>query len=188
MTSDPSAQADQLRADIEALRRAIAALAALPSAQQPLREQLAAKERELAALQRDSAPVARSHTQQIGDDAQVGVAIAGDVHGSVTHVEQSGGINFGTGNTIERIGDIVGGDKIGGDKVLGDKHVHFGALLPADTGPDHIQRLIDLNTRRLRVLEEQAARGGYNARPEVLTEIEDIRAEIARLQELLSDK
>ena len=185
MTVDPSAQADLLRADIAALRQAIAALAALPEMQRPLQAQLAAKERALAAVQPASAPGARSHTQTIGDDAQVGVAISGDVHGPVTHVEQSGGVNFGAGNTIKRIGDIVGGDKIGGDKVQGDKHVHFGAPRPADTSPDHLQRLIDINTRRLRVLEEQAARGGYSARPEVLTEIDDIRAEVARLQELL---
>jgi hypothetical protein len=34
---------------------------------------------------------------------------------------QSGGINFGVGNSIGQIGDVVAGDKIGGDKVAGDK-------------------------------------------------------------------
>src|SRR5205823_4855175 len=87
---------------------------------------------------------------------------------------QTGGIDFGNAR-IGSIGDIVAGDKIGGDKVMGDKVVNSGAPRPADTTPAHLQRLIDINTRRLRVLEEQAARGGYNARPEVLTEIDDIR-------------
>jgi hypothetical protein len=34
---------------------------------------------------------------------------------------QSGGINFGVGNRIGQVGDVVAGDKIGGDKVAGDK-------------------------------------------------------------------
>ena len=130
----------------------------------------------------------RTHTQTIGGNAQVGVAVSGDVHGGITHTQQSGGINFGSGNKIDQIGDIVAGDKIAGDKVLGDKILNYGAPKPADTGPEHVQRLIDLHTRRLRVLEEQAARTGFNVRPEVQTEIEDIRGEIARLRALLSDK
>jgi hypothetical protein len=80
----------------------------------------------------------------------------------------------------------VAGDKFGGDKVMGDKVINYGAPRSADTNPAHVQRLLDLHTKRLRVLEEQAARTGYNARPEVLTEIEDIRAEIARLRTLLN--
>jgi hypothetical protein len=124
----------------------------------------------------------RSHQINVSDNAQVGTAIAGDVHGNITHTQQSGGVNFGSGNKIEKIGDVVAGDKVDGDKVLGDKIMHYDAAKPADTGPEHIGRLIDMHTRRLRVLEEQAARTGYNARPEVQTEIEDIRAEVARLQ------
>lgn len=189
MTSNSPPNADQLRAEIAALQQAIAALAALPDMQRPLREQLAAKERELAALREDSAPAARTHTQTIGDSARVGVAIAGDVHGGVSHVEQSGGINFGSGNRIGSIGDIVAGDKVMGDKVLGDKIVgsregDYGALPAGSSEPEHIRRLIDRLTRRLRVLEEQAASAGYGARPEVLTEIVEIRAEIARLKAL----
>jgi hypothetical protein len=63
--------------------------------------------------------------------------------------------------------------------------INDGAPQPADTDADYLQRLIDISTRRLRVLEEQAARGGYSARPEVQIEIEDIRAEIGRLQALM---
>jgi hypothetical protein len=54
----------------------------------------------------------RTHTQTIGGNAQVGVAVAGDVLGGINHVQQSGGINLGSGNTIDRIGDLVAGDKI----------------------------------------------------------------------------
>jgi hypothetical protein len=63
----------------------------------------------------------RTHNQTIGGNAQVGVAVAGDVHGGISHVQQSGGVHFGSGNTIESIGDIVAGDKVGGDKAGGDK-------------------------------------------------------------------
>jgi hypothetical protein len=129
-------------------------------------------------------PAQRTHTQNISGNAQVGVAVSGDVHGGISHVQQSGGINFGSGNTIGTIGDVVAGDKIGGDKVLGDKIMNYGAPKPADTGPEHLRLLIDQHIRRLRVLESQAAVYGYNARPEVQNEIEDIRAELARLQAL----
>jgi len=98
---------------------------------------------------------------------------------------QTGGIDFGTAR-IGSMGDVVAGDKIGSDKVMGDKVINYGAPRPADTKPAHLQRLIELHTRRLRVLEEQATRAGHNARPEVLIEIDDIRAEIARLRELLN--
>jgi hypothetical protein len=57
-------------------------------------------------------PRRSAHTQTIGGNAQVGVAIAGDVLGGINHVQQSGGINLGSGNTIDRIGDLVAGDKI----------------------------------------------------------------------------
>lgn len=67
-----------------------------------------------------------------------------------------------------------------------NKVVNFGAPRPADTNPDHLCRLIDISTRRLRVLEEQATRFGYRAPPEIVTEMEDIRAEIARLEVLLN--
>ncbi|MBK9941552.1 MAG: caspase family protein [Kouleothrix sp.] len=63
----------------------------------------------------------RQHQQTIGGNARVGVAVAGDVHGTITHTEQSGGINLGSGNTIGTIGDLVAGDKVQGDTVMGDK-------------------------------------------------------------------
>ena len=107
-------------------------------------------------------PPSRTHTQSIGGNAQVGAAIAGDVHGNIAHNQPQG--------------DVVQGNKV----------VNFGAPRPADTNPDHIRRLIDINTRRLRVLEEQAKRFGYNTPPHIQTEIEDIRADIARLEALLT--
>lgn len=186
--SDNARRIAQLQDEIAALRSAIAALAALPEMQRPLRDQLAEKERELAAIQPAGAAATssgRTHNLNIGGNAQVGTAITGDVHGPVTHTQQSGGINLGTGNSIGALGDIVSGDKVGGDKIGGNKVVE--GPRPADTSPDHLRRLIGLHTRRLRVLEEQAARTGLNARPEVVTEIEEIRAEIARLEALLAN-
>lgn len=41
--------------------------------------------------------------------------------GATIASRQSGGVNFGVGNTIGAIGDIVAGDKIAGDKIAGDK-------------------------------------------------------------------
>ncbi|MCU0493621.1 MAG: caspase family protein, partial [Chloroflexaceae bacterium] len=59
----------------------------------------------------------RQHQQTIGDNAQVGAAISGDVHGNVTVTQrtesgQRGGINFGSGNTLGNvnIGDVAGRD------------------------------------------------------------------------------
>ena len=131
-----------------------------------------------------SAP-GRAHNLSIGGSAQVGTAIAGDVHGNITSTQQSGGVNFGSGNTFGQMGDVVAGDKAAGDKVAGDKIVHYGAPRPADTGPEHTRAQIDTLTRRLRVLEQQAALFGYNVRPEVTMEIEDLQRTIARLQALL---
>src|SRR5215218_8274498 len=78
-----SDQVAQLRQEIDALERAIDALAALPAAQQPLQEQLVEKQRRLPVIQ-----------------------------------IQSGGVNFGVGNTIEQHGDSVGADKVLRDKVV----------------------------------------------------------------------
>ena len=94
-------------------------------------------------------------------------------------------MNFGSGNTFGQMGDVVAGDKVAGDKVAGDKIVHYGAPRPAETGPEHTRAQIDTLTRRLRVLEQQAALFGYNVRPEVTMEIEDLQRTIARLQALL---
>lgn len=50
---------------------------------------------------------------------------------------QTGGINFGVGNSIGQMGDVVAGDKIGGDKVAGDKIDARGAqgFVNRPTGP-----------------------------------------------------
>lgn len=157
----------------------------------PLAERALAEAGQTAALaqlreeiKRLNAP-GRTHNLSIGDNAQVGTAIAGDVHGNITSTQQSGGVNFGSGNTIQKMGDVVAGDKVNGDKVLGDKILNYGAPKPADTGPEHTRAQIDTLTRRLRVLEQQAAIFGYNVRPEVLMEIDEIRLQIARLQALI---
>jgi hypothetical protein len=81
---------------------------------------------ELRRIQPQPAPPQRSHTQTISGKAQVGAAVAGDVHGPITVTQQSGGINFGSGNVIGQIGDVV----------AGDKHVTTG---PTISGPIHTQ-------------------------------------------------
>lgn len=56
----------------------------------------------------------RQHQQSIGGNAQVGAAVAGDVHGNVT-VDQSGqrgGLGFGSGS---QLGDVSVRDVAGGD-------------------------------------------------------------------------
>ncbi len=62
-------------------------------------------------LRRTQSQPPRSHTQTVSGNAQVGTAVAGDVHGPITVTQQSGGINFGSGNVIGKMGDVVAGDK-----------------------------------------------------------------------------
>jgi hypothetical protein len=116
MADDRAKQAAQLTTEITALRAAIASLVNLTDARRPLEALLAAKERELAALRGEAPPATRSHSQTLGGGAKVGAASAGDVYGSVSSTNQSGGVNFGSGNQIGSVGDIVAGDKVGGDK------------------------------------------------------------------------
>lgn len=59
----------------------------------------------------------RQHQQSISDNARVGAAIAGDVHGTVNVTQQGdtgqrGGVHFGSGN---RMGDVKIGDVAGRD-------------------------------------------------------------------------
>ncbi|EFO80362.1 peptidase C14, caspase catalytic subunit p20 [Oscillochloris trichoides DG-6] len=58
----------------------------------------------------------RQHQQHISGNAQVGAAIAGDVHGNVNVDQRSqhGGVRFGDGG---QYGDISIGDVVGGDKI-----------------------------------------------------------------------
>jgi hypothetical protein len=98
MTDTRSQQIATLQQEISALQSAISMFDKQPAVQAPLQVQLAEKQRQLAALTGQPAPAA----------------------GTIT-TYQSGGINFGSGNSIGTIGDIVAGDKIGGDKVMGDK-------------------------------------------------------------------
>src|SRR4051794_32876511 len=51
--------------------------------------------------------------------------------------------------------------------------------------PDNIGRLIAEHKRRLQLLNERGAREGHSVAPEVLIEIEDIEAEIQRLQNIV---
>ncbi|WP_161569138.1 caspase family protein [Candidatus Oscillochloris fontis] len=58
----------------------------------------------------------RQHQQRISGNAQVGAAIAGDVHGNVNvdQRRQQGGVHFGDGG---QYGDISIGDVVGGDTI-----------------------------------------------------------------------
>jgi hypothetical protein len=56
-------------------------------------------------------PIPTLH-QTVDDSAHTQAALAGDVHGDVHTTDQSGGINFGSGNRIDSISEIVGRDKI----------------------------------------------------------------------------
>lgn len=67
----------------------------------------------------------RQHQQTIGGNAQVGAAVAGDVHGNVT-VDQSGqrgGVHYGSGGQFGdiSIGDVAGRDIIKTDITQGDR-------------------------------------------------------------------
>lgn len=70
----------QLTAEIAALKRAIAALASLPSTAAPLRQQLEAKEAELAVL-RSEAPPPRRGVIDFGSGNQFGDITLGDITG-----------------------------------------------------------------------------------------------------------
>jgi hypothetical protein len=98
MTDTRSQQIAQLQHEIARIEAAISSLDGLPAAQAPLLLQLAAKQRQLAAL--------------MGQPS----ASAGTVN-----QYQFGGINFGVATNIGSMGDLVQGDKVGGDKVAGDK-------------------------------------------------------------------
>jgi hypothetical protein len=54
-------------------------------------------------------------------------------------------------------------------------------------GANDIQRLIEEHTRRLQKLREQQARFGVTADPHILTEIEDIKAQIEELRATLAE-
>src|SRR6185503_12927785 len=55
-----------------------------------------------------------------------------------------------------------------------------------DDQRSHLDGLRQAHLRRLRILEQQAAITGVNTRPEVLTEIEDLRATIAQIESQLA--
>lgn len=65
----------------------------------------------------------RQRQQRIGGNAQVGAAIAGNVHGNVT-VDQSGqrgGVHFGSGGQFGSIGDVAGRDMSKTEITQGDR-------------------------------------------------------------------
>jgi hypothetical protein len=71
------------------------------------------------------------HHTEIGGDAQVGASVAGDVHGGIAHTQLSGGVNFGSGNTVEKIGDVVAPlfpDGASGNYIAGVINLYHQAL------------------------------------------------------------
>ena len=67
--------------------------------------------------------------------------------------------------------------------------VHWKGSIDMDTEElKHLQTLIQEKIRRLRVLEQNAARYGYSVRPEVTLEIQDIRQEIDQLESYLNSR
>lgn len=131
--------------------------------------------RRIAASGVPGASPTRSHQQTIGDNAHVSTAISGDVHGNITSSQHFGGVNLGSGNTIESMGDVVAGNKI----------VYSGRPDPLLTHGSSLQQQLDAHRARMGILEHQRAIFGFNTRPEIILEIEAIRAEIDRLESLL---
>lgn len=101
--------------------------AQLDAATDQLAHQLDALREELqriAAGQSAAAP-SRSHTMHISGNAQVGTAVAGDVHGGITVNKRGNDFRNASIGSIDKIvqGDEVHGDKVAGDKVVGsDSH------------------------------------------------------------------
>ena len=90
----------------------------------------------------------------------------------------------GRGSRIETSSQtVVGGAGAGAEPVSAEKLDTPSAGRTGDR--EQMQRLLDNHTRRLYQLESRAAIEGIGTPPAVAIEIEDIRAEIARLQRLL---
>ena len=105
---------------------------------------------------------------------------------------QSGGVNFGQGNTIGSVGDVIGGDKVAGDKIQGNKIVYGSGSeqLPAieDLDPNdtaQVQKMFDVRRKRLNALQLQAARYGIDAPVHITLEIEQLEGEVERLRQML---
>jgi hypothetical protein len=88
----------------------------------------------------------------------------------------------------------ISGHKIAPGLIIGPPETQIGAPSPTGTSGDkqpdttnqqHLRDLIAEKTRRLEVLEIREAREGNSTPPEVVNEMADIRAEIARLRGLL---
>ncbi len=91
----------------------------------PLAEQMLAQAGQTSVLEQ-----LRTERQHLGN--------TGPFAGASLHVEQSGGIIFGSGTQIGQMGDVRAGDTVGGDKVLGNKTVTYGPQIsgPISSGRD----------------------------------------------------
>jgi len=108
--------------------------------------------------------------------SELGARERGPFAGSNISIRQSGGLSLGVGNSIGTIGTIVGRDQVGGGRADAEMPNQF------ETPHEHRQRLIAMHTQRLQILELQLARAGHHTPPEVLIEIESLRATIGQLQ------
>jgi hypothetical protein len=92
----------------------------------------------------------------------------------------------GKGSRIENSSQTaIGGTSTGAGRGSAGAVKRDTAGTNTSSDREHIRRLLDSNTRRLHELENRAAIEGIATAPEVITEIEDIRAEVTRLQRLL---
>lgn len=122
------------------------------------------------------------------------------MQGNITSTQQSGGLNFGSGNSVGQVGDVVAGNQVRGGvenqgRIDGQSvGVNMGTIIygrapepappeqPAPSEAEQARKLLATLKRRQYVLQLQAATTGINTRPEVQIELEDLEAQIARLE------
>jgi predicted nucleic acid-binding Zn-ribbon protein len=109
-----------LVAELDTAKQKLAKLRADPASPDWLikrvEDEVAKLEGEIATL-RQADTGGSVHNQTISGNANVGVAVSGNVHGAIK--QQSGGVRYEGGSYHS--GDNVAGDKIMGDKVAGNK-------------------------------------------------------------------
>ena len=165
---------DALRQGMHEPGGALAAIAA------PYASGLANPQTDWSALRAELRETIRKVSQTM--EATEGGVISGghiraeNVGGNVEQVMRA----TGKGSRIENSSQTV----IGGAGSASKSNVPIGT--PLSEREQH-QRLLNDHTRRLQELESRAAREGIHVPPEVAVEIADIRAEVARLKELLGE-
>lgn len=89
----------------------------------------------------------RQHHQQVGGQANVGAAVAGDVHGNITVNQnmQRGGVHFGDGGQYGDIttGDVIKTGDISGDGIAIGRNAQSNVRTINTGGGDYAERGID---------------------------------------------